>query len=418
MNVYLYLASILTKLFHRHFGWNNKAVWARAKNLMIKLPVDSNGDPDWQYMDTYIAKLTALAYKNVSSLKEAKAKPAKLNIDHWGEFKISDIYEHIEHPVARSKKHYESGNIPFIASGAINNGIDCYLAPKNKQDIDKGNCLTISPVDGSCFYQPNDFLGRGGGGSAISILRTNKALSQATHVFLASIISHTLKEQYSFGNMGNTQKIKDTIIKLPIDAKGEPDWEYMDNQVRHFATLSDLTITSLNPAKLPIFIGEWKKFKINKLFTIQTGTDLIMRNLENGKYPLVTHSQENNGITKYISKLQNRQLYDHTRTLSVADRGTFFVAHQTSDFYIGTRVKVLIYKYFIPINDNIALFLATSINKLRDRFYNYAENATNRLPDSLIKLPVNFNGEPDWQYMDQYVSWIKQYSKNKLTLIR
>ena len=196
-------------------------------------------------MDTYIAKLTALAHKNVSSLKQAKAKPAKLNIDHWGEFKISDIYEQIEHPVARSKKHYESGNIPFIASGAINNGIDCYLAPKNTQDIDKGNCLTISPVDGSCFYQPNDFLGRGGGGSAISILRTNKLLSQATHVFLASIISHTLKEQYSFGNMGNTQKIKDTIIKLPIDAKGEPDWEYMDNQVRHLAALSNLTITSL-----------------------------------------------------------------------------------------------------------------------------------------------------------------------------
>ena len=69
INVYLYLASVLTKLFHRHFGWNNKAVWTRAKNLMVKLPVDKNDDPDWQYMDTYIAKLTALAHKNVSSLR-------------------------------------------------------------------------------------------------------------------------------------------------------------------------------------------------------------------------------------------------------------------------------------------------------------------------------------------------------------
>lgn len=241
----LFIASVLNTQLNIQFSYKDQFRQNDLDKLVIKLPVDSNGDPDWQYMDTYIAKLTALAHENVSSLKKAKAKPAKLNIDHWGEFKISDIYEHIEHPVARSKKHYESGNIPFIASGAINNGIDCYLAPKNKQDIDKGNCLTISPVDGSCFYQPNDFLGRGGGGSAISILRTNKFLSQATHVFLASIISHTLKEQYSFGNMGNTQKIKDTIIKLPIDAKGEPDWEYMDNQVRHLATLSDLTITSL-----------------------------------------------------------------------------------------------------------------------------------------------------------------------------
>ena len=215
-----FLATCIKRYALIKYGWANKYSVNRVRNTKLPLPVDSNGDPNWQYMDTYIAKLTALAHKNVSSLKKAKAKPAKLNIDQWGEFKVSDIYEHIEHPVARSKKHYESGNIPFIASGAVNNGIDCYLAPKNKQDIDKGNCLTISPVDGSCFYQPNDFLGRGGGGTAISILRTNKSLSQATHVFLASIISHTLKEQYSFGNMGNTQKIKDTIIKLPIDANG------------------------------------------------------------------------------------------------------------------------------------------------------------------------------------------------------
>ena len=240
-----FLATCIKRYALIKYGWANKYSVNRVRNTKLPLPVDKDGDPDWQYMDTYIAKLTALAHKNVSSLKEVKAKPAKLNIDQWGEFKISDIYEHIEHPVARSKKHYESGNIPFIASGAINNGIDCYLTPKNEQDIDKGNCLTISPVDGSCFYQPNDFLGRGGGGSAISILRTNKSLSQATHVFLASIISHTLKEQYSFGNMGNTQKIKDTIIKLPIDANGKPDWEYMDNQVCHLVTLSNLTITSL-----------------------------------------------------------------------------------------------------------------------------------------------------------------------------
>ena len=244
-NVHMFLQSVINKKLQQYQGFTTYPKVTDIKKMMLKLPVDKNGDPDWQYMDTYIAKLTALAHKNVSSLTKAKAKSAKLDIDQWGEFKISDIYEHIEHPVARSKKHYESGNIPFIASGAVNNGIDCYLAPKNKQDIDKGNCLTISPVDGSCFYQPNDFLGRGGGGSAISILRTNKSLSQATHVFLASIISHTLKEQYSFGNMGNTQKIKDTIIKLPIDAKSEPDWEYMDNQVRHLATLSNLTITSL-----------------------------------------------------------------------------------------------------------------------------------------------------------------------------
>ena len=353
-------------------------------------------------------------YQSNYRLPAAKAKPAKLNIDHWGEFKISDIYEHIEHPVARSKKHYESGNIPFIASGAINNGIDCYLAPKNKQDIDKGNCLTISPVDGSCFYQPNDFLGRGGGGSAISILRTNKALSQATHVFLASILSHTLKEQYSFGNMGNTQKIKDTIIKLPIDAKGEPDWEYMDNQVRHFATLSDLTITSLDPAKLPIFVGEWKEFEINKLCCVLKGHRLTKKNMIDGNIRYIGASYSNNGITHMIG---NTEYLFPANTMTMAYNGSIGAAfYQDQEYWATDDINVI--KPKTKLTQNQIFFLMTCIQQRAQSFSFVNKWTQAKMLNTVIKLPVNFNGDPNWQYMDQYISWIKQYSKHKLTLIR
>ena len=421
-----FLATCIKRYALIKYGWANKYSVNRVRNTKLPLPVDKNGDPDWQYMDTYIAKLTALAHKNVSSLKQAKAKPAKLNIDHWGEFKISDIYEHIEHPVARSKKHYESGNIPFIASGAINNGIDCYLTPKNKQDIDKGNCLTISPVDGSCFYQPNDFLGRGGGGSAISILRTNKFLSQATHVFLASIISHTLKEQYSFGNMGNTQKIKDTIIKLPIDANGEPDWEYMDNQVRHLATLSNLTITSLDPAKLPIFVGEWKKFKINKLFNKLDAkstrkhtlkSDLAIKPTKDQTLPLIYAKKDNNGIM-YYDNPKYYQAFDHC--ISIIYNGAVaagLVFPQINK--VGVLAEAYLIKPKTDVLDNVLFFLATIVQQVTYHKYSRDNLAVwSKVRNDYIKLPVDVNGDPDWQYMDQYISWIKQYSKNKLTLIQ
>lgn len=403
-----FLATCIKRYALIKYGWANKYSVNRVRNTKLPLPVDKNGDPNWQYMDTYIAKLTTLAHKNVSSLKKTKAKPTKFNIDQWGEFKASDLFN-FDHGKRLTKKDRIPGKIPFCTAGAENQGIVDHL---NGDFVIWHKPITID-MFGNTFYHNFDCAGDDNIYALI-----NNDLPKTSKIFITSVLNRQLKQKYSFKDQFRQSDLDHLIIKLPIDANGEPDWEYMDNQVCHFATLSNLTITSLDPVKLPIFVGEWKEFKINKLFTIQTGTDLIMRNLENGKYPLVTHSQENNGITKYISKLQNRQLYDHTRTLSVADRGTFFVAHQTSDFHIGTRVKVLIYKGFIPINDNIALFLATSINKLRDRFYNYAENATNRLPDSLIRLPVNFNGDPDWQYMDQYISWIKQYSKNKLTLIQ
>lgn len=407
-NVKLFIAGVLNKQLSIQFSYKDQFRQHDLDVLSIKLPADSAGNPDWQYMNTYIAKLTALAHKNVSSLKKAKAKPVKLNIDHWGKFKISDIYEHIEHPIARSKKHYESGNIPFIASGAINNGIDCYLAPKNEQDIDKGNCLTISPVDGSCFYQPNDFLGRGGGGSAISILRTNKFLSQATHVFLASIISHTLKEQYSFGNMGNTQKIKDTIIKLPIDAKGEPDWEYMDNQVRHLATLSDLTITSLNPAKLPIFIGGWKKFEITTFYK----PVVVSKKMHKADIcmDLNVPVYSAGGIQGFVD---HAEFKPQTHYLLFGDQTRMFF-YVNYPFSVMDNVKVL--KPLLHISLNQCLFIQTVASKRLNnigysRYWSILKN-------TFIKLPVDVNGNPDWQYMDQYISWIKQYSNNKLTLMQ
>lgn len=201
------------------------------RDFAIKLPVTSSGQPDWQYMDEYIAKLATQAHTNISLLRQQQKKAPTVNIDRWKEFKISDIYPIIQHPRTRSKKDYEQGSMPFIASGSTNNGIDCYLEPKDKNDYEKADCLTVSPVDGSCFYQSKPFLARGGGGSSILILRSKSKLNEAVHIFLATIITRKLKENYSFNTMGNSKSIANVKIKLPVTESDEPDWQYMDNYI-------------------------------------------------------------------------------------------------------------------------------------------------------------------------------------------
>ena len=167
----------------------------------------------------------------VSVLKRKISKMSKINVSQWKEFKISDIYPIIQHPRTRSKKDYEQGSMPFIASGSTNNGIDCYLEPKDKNDYEKADCLTVSPVDGSCFYQSKPFLARGGGGSSILILRSKSKLNEAVHIFLATIITRKLKENYSFNTMGNSKSIANVKIKLPVTESDEPDWQYMDKYI-------------------------------------------------------------------------------------------------------------------------------------------------------------------------------------------
>lgn len=92
----------------------------------------------------------------------------------------------------------------------------------------------------------------------------------------------------------------------------------------------------------------WKLFLLKDLFKIETGTDLIYNEQDEGIYPVIGHKELNHGVTCWIQKLSSRKLYDHNRVLSLGDRGCFISYVQPYDFYIGTRVKALILKHSKP----------------------------------------------------------------------
>lgn len=422
-NKALFLISALYKAFAT-FSYDSSFNVTRLNKVIIKLPVDKDGDPDWQYMDTYIAKLTALAHKNVSSLKQAKAKPAKLSIDHWGEFKVSDWfdirpskYTKENGKVLKNAELFDGGNNPVIVNSNTNNGIGGYTS---KPLTEQGNVITYSDTtDGAStiFYQDKPFVGY----SHVKVILPKSKLSQATMIYLTSIIISAIKNQkYDFSYKLTTDKMLNTIIKLPIDAKGEPDWEYMDNQVRHLATLSDLTITSLNPAKLPIFIGEWKEFSVNKVFNVFTGAQVPRRYLINGSQDRISVTNENNGV---ISKFDENELLksSNARILTNFVSINFFgyAFYHKNKASLEMKVHAIQRKDDVSFSENQGLYIASLLNSQYAGKYGYGNQlSSSKLKNKVIKLPVNLQGDPDWQYMDQYISWIKQYSKNKLTLIQ
>lgn len=64
----LFLCAVIRMEKYR-FNYGRKWGLERMKSSVIKLPVDSNGSPDWTFMETYIK---ALPFS--SSIEEAKAK--------------------------------------------------------------------------------------------------------------------------------------------------------------------------------------------------------------------------------------------------------------------------------------------------------------------------------------------------------
>lgn len=173
-----------------------------------------------RYKNFVAGQLSQLEYKDIPALDEKE----------WKEFRIGELFE-VSRPKARNKDDYDIGDIPFVASGAMNNGVMKCCKTCEGEQLDAGNCITVSPVDGSSFYQPMDFLGRGGAGSSILMLRNN-GLNLFRGEFLARMIQQTCSK-YNYGHMGNKDSIKRERVMLPVTDAGNPDYEYMEQYAKN-----------------------------------------------------------------------------------------------------------------------------------------------------------------------------------------
>lgn len=227
----LFIATVLTKILSEKYAINDMCSQKALLNEYIYLPVDKDGKPDFVYMEQYIDCIYLAIEKKNNAIVGLTQKQSNIKIDtsKWKEFTILEVFGMPEKPASRSFDSYNDGDIPFVSSGNDNNGVKGYVAKKN-EELDKGNCITVSAVDGSTFYQPVDFLGRGGGGSSINILR-NEKLNKYVGLFLASVIGKQC-QKYKFADMCSAKYLIKEKIKLPVNDDGEIDYKFMEDYMR------------------------------------------------------------------------------------------------------------------------------------------------------------------------------------------
>lgn len=228
-----FIATVITRYLDCAYGEDTYATYPTIKTLpllKIKLPVDKTGQPDWAYMESYTANLETKVAESMTLLQAAKnAEKKKVDTREWGEFRVGELFD-IKHPAARSEKKYCEGEINYVSSGAFNNGVANKLMPLPNELLDRGGCITVSPLDGSSFYQEEDFLGRGGSGASISILY-NSHLNRNNALFICSVIRSSANG-FGYTDLLNGENLKSLTIKLPVDKTGQPDWEYMEEYMR------------------------------------------------------------------------------------------------------------------------------------------------------------------------------------------
>lgn len=169
----------------------------------------------WQFIEKYINGIKG----NIFSINTLS-----LNINKWGEFLLSDIFK-CSTTTLSIKDELLEGNTPFISRTTFNNGCDGYVEVEEKF-ITKGNCISIGGEGIYAFYQKENFAT----GTNICVLR-NEKLNQYVALFVCAVLNHEIY-RYSYGRARNLGRVENETIKLPINHKGELDFEFMENYIK------------------------------------------------------------------------------------------------------------------------------------------------------------------------------------------
>ncbi|MFN8366535.1 MAG: restriction endonuclease subunit S [Candidatus Kapaibacterium sp.] len=225
----------LIKIQMEKFNWGgNGATLARLKRSKILLPVNSNGSPDYVFMENFIRLREIEKYERYKSILTERIETLKnfrdyvpLNQKEWGEFFIEEIFN-IKPGKRLTKANMKKGLIPFIGASDSNNGITNYVA-NNNTSLD-ANVLGVN-YNGSVvenFYHPYKAL------FSDDVKRLSLKQVQGNefiYLFIKTVIlKQKSKFQYAY-KFNETRMVRQKIL-LPVDKAGLPDYDYMENYVK------------------------------------------------------------------------------------------------------------------------------------------------------------------------------------------
>lgn len=323
------------------------------------------------------------------------------NQREWREFFLSDIFTKIQRGKRLTKKNQISGDIPYISSSMSNNGIDGFIG--NENNIRKfSNCLTIanSGSAGSIFYHNYEFIAS----DHVTAL-INENLTKEHYMFLAACLS-MIGEKYSFNRELSDTRIKREKIMLPIDDNDLPDWDFMRNYVLE----KERSIGQLYPRIKEHVITDnrdlldmtWDTFTIESIAEITSGADWGKYNRVSGKSPFIGASAVNNGVTDFVD-YEGRENNVGSGVIGINRNGSVGHAfyHPYKAYFSGdTRfIEIIGYKG----NQHVNQFILTSILKQKDKYAYGYKMGTERIKKQKILLPIRDDGNPDFEFMEQYM---------------
>ena len=309
--------------------------------------------------------------------------------------KLSELFS-IERGKSYFKEFIEDSNgINYVTTSGQNQGVKCKVAKNNKYEVYPAGTITVA-LQGStmsAFVQTEDFILQ----THVAALTPKKEMTLNEKLYYCMCIQANAFK-FSFGRKANT-----TFSNLLVPAE-IPYWVYEAEE----PDLSEYKESFDNSPTPELNTDKWKEFKISDLFELKTGKTLNITGMEEGKIPYVSASGNNNGVIGYVNT--DKDIFEpNAITVPIVGNSVAIAGYQDKEFVLSNNA-IALYSKYKDFNKYHAMFI-NPILKLEKFRYGYGRKwGLGRMEQSVIKLPATPKGEPDYDYMEDYIKTLP-YSK-------
>ena len=350
----------------------------------------------------------------------------------WQEFLFTQIFEIKKGYYNKKPSSSSTGKIAFLSATQFNNGVSEFYTTSEIENasktgdnlnnhslnykIFKGNCIAVTNNGsvGYAFYQKNAF-------TCSHDINPLYLKDKDLNPFLAKFLIATIEKQrvcFEYARKWRPSRMVKSKILLPINAQNKPDYDFMEQYMRHKEQekiekyqifvqkrLNDLKKT---PKTITIDEKEWGEFFIQDIAEILSGKDIYAKERIEGNTPYISATANHNGIGYFVNNC-NQTL--ESNCLSVNRNGSVgYSFYHPYKALFGNDCRKLRLK---ESDKYIGIFVSQQITRQKGKYgYGY-KMGTARLKRQKIMLPINENNEPDYVFMKNYMKNLEYKKLNE-----
>lgn len=223
--VYFFLITAIRSSLRHRYEWSDAVTKEKLLEDYVYLPVTSDNEPDWVYMEEYITQKYREVNSTINNLEEAKKVKLKCcNSQNWRLYRLGELFD-INKGKRLTKANMKPGNINYIGATAFNNGVTAIIG--NSECLHPSGTITVcyNGSIGQSFYQKVPFWAT----DDVNVLYPKFPMTTNIALFIIPLL-RKIGTQYAYKDKWTQDKMKETMLPLP-SLFDKPDWDYMEKYI-------------------------------------------------------------------------------------------------------------------------------------------------------------------------------------------